>query len=701
MAQWPKERRLLGTKVSRVDGLAKVTGAAKYSFDVNLPGILHGKILRSPHARCKLVAIDTRGAEAMPGVKAVIVHRNPGDELRYAGDEIAAVAAVSEEIAEDALRAVQVRLEPLPHVPSEEEGLKAGKPAARQGKVDERGEDVEGKLRDAAAVHEGTYGCEVVTHVCLETHGLVAKWEKDSLTVWASTQGVHATKEALVGHFGTPEVTCLTKYMGGGFGSKFGPDVQGILAAELAKKAGAPVKLMLDRAEEHRVAGNRPSAFARVRAGCDKDGRLVAFDAETWGTGGHSRAAGFPLPYIYRVENRRRQHTDVFVNAGDARAMRAPGHPQGSLIMESLMDDLCHKLDPKMDPVEFRILNLPPGNLREIWVRELQLGAEKIGWKEKWHPRGDPTQEPWKTGLGCALSTWGGGPGDSQAGCTIYPDGRVEVRCGTQDLGTGTSTAVPLVAAEILGLQVSEITGMIGSSEYPTSGASGGSTTIGGVSSSVAVACQKALGELFAKCAGSLGAKPEDLVSEGERIFSRHDPEVSIGWKQACARLGQTPISATGDKGEAAKGMASSGVGGAQFAEVEVDVETGRVRLKRIVAVADCGLVVNRLTCESQVYGGVVMGINYGLFEQRRLDRATGLPLNSDMENYLLAGASDIPPIDVILLDYPERGVIGIGEPPCIPTASAISNAVANAIGMRAPCIPLTPRRILEALGVA
>src|SRR5690606_7476563 len=206
-------------------------------------------------------------------------------------------------------------------------------------------------------------------------------------------------------------VTCNTPFMGGGFGSKFGPDVQGIVAAELARKARRPVKLMLERDEEHVAGGNRPSAYAKVTAALDREGVLTAFVAESWGTGGHSRGAGFPLPYIYAPKVSRRSHRDIVVNAGDARAMRAPGHPQGCVITEQVMDDLADAIG--MDPVELRIRNLPKTNdrLRElapIWERELRLGAERIAWNAKRHPRGDPSSGPIKRGLGCALSTWGG-----------------------------------------------------------------------------------------------------------------------------------------------------------------------------------------------------------------------------------------------------------------------------------------------------
>jgi xanthine dehydrogenase YagR molybdenum-binding subunit len=692
--KWPEKRQIIGTKVERVDGALKVTGKAKYSFDRNLPGLIYAKILRSPHGHAKIKSIDLAPAEAAPGVKAVHEIKRAGAELHFHGDEIAAVAAETEEQARDALRAIKIEYEVLPAVTREEEALKtAGRPRAQeQGKVEE-------EFKRAEAVVEGFYGAPVITHVCLETHGLVAHWKSDAeLVVYASTQAVGATADSLRGRNRNVKVTCETPFMGGGFGSKFGPDVQGVVAVELARKAKRPVKLMLERDEEHLAGGNRPSAYAKVKAGADKDGVLVAFDAESYGTGGHSRGANFPLPYIYAPTARRRVHTDVKVHAGDARAMRAPGHPQGSLVMEQVMDDLADKLG--IDPVDFRIKNIPDAGpfrtLKPIYERELKIGAEKIAWKSR-HPRGDRAEGPIKRGLGCALSTWAGRAGGAQATCIVNPDATVEVRIGTQDLGTGTTTIVPLVAAEILGLQVKDVAGRIGSSEYPPAGGSGGSTSCGGVSLAVAVSCMKALEKIFEPAAKELGVKPEELEAEGGKVYVKANPEKSLTWKQACALLGQQPVSVTANQGEG-KNMSSQGVGGVQFADVSVDIETGEVRLNKIVAVADCGMVIDRLTCESQVYGGVIMGLNYGLFEDRRLDAATGRQLNPDLEWYKLAGHSDIPEIEVHLLDYPERGVIGIGEPPTIPTAAAIANAVCNAIGTRVGVIPLTPKRILDAL---
>jgi xanthine dehydrogenase YagR molybdenum-binding subunit len=706
MPSWPAERQIIGTNVERLDGPFKVSGKARYSYDRNLPGLLHAKILRSPHAHARIVSIDLGPAEAMKGVLATHVHKGPGSELHYAGDEIAAVAAETEDIARDALRAIIVKYQVLPHVASEEQGLKMGGEAVRSPQV-QQGGDVDKALQEAAHKIEGTYGAPVITHVCLETHGLVAHWANENeLVVYASTQAVGGTADEIRRNYkDVPnlKVTCLTPYMGGGFGSKFGPDVQGLIAVALARKTKRPVKLMLERDEEHVAGGNRPSAHAKVKAGADDKGNLVAFEAETWGTGGHSGGSDFPCPYIYAAPNWRRKHSDVLVNAGSRRAMRAPGHPQGAFITEQAMDDLADKIG--IDPVDFRIQNLPATNrtfetLKPIYRRELLLGAEKIGWFERRHPRGDARKGPIKQGMGCSLSTWGGRAGDSQAECSIRSDGSVEVRCGTQDLGTGTTTLVPLVAAEILGLRVADVTGRIGSSEYPPSGGSGGSTTVGGVSLSVAVSSMKALRKLFEKVAPQLEASPDDLEAEGGRVYVKSNPEKGLSWKQACALLGQEPINEKGNKDEG-RGMSDQGVGGAQFAEVEVDIETGEVRLKKMVAVADCGLVMNRLLCESQVYGGVIGGINYALFEDRRLDRVSGLQVNPDMEWYRLAKPSDLGEIEVVLLDYPQRGVIGIGEPPTIPTAAAIANAVTNAIGVRAGMIPMTPANVLAALARA
>ncbi|HZP48487.1 MAG TPA: xanthine dehydrogenase family protein molybdopterin-binding subunit [Vicinamibacterales bacterium] len=698
---WPDKPTLLSTAVKRIDGPDKVTGRARYTYDINRPGMIYGKIVRSPYPHARIASIDLSRAQNAPGVRAVLAYRTPGDELLYQGDPIAAVAADTEERARDAARLVRVRYEPLPHVSNETQALQdANAPTwsttqanTRPGTRQETG-DLDAGFKQAAHVVEQTYSTHVITHVCLETHGTVCEWDGDKLTAWVSTQGVHQCADGFAQALGIPRanVRVITQYMGGGFGSKFAPDAQGIICARLAKTAGAPVKLMLDRKEEHLDTGNRPSAFAHIRAGITSDGVLTAFDGRSWGTGGAGAGSGFPLPYLYRFPNRRRTHTDVYINAGQQRAMRAPGHPQGCYLTEILMDELADRV--RMDPVEFRIRNAPPLAPNAQWVNYFREGAQRFGWNRR-HATGDPSPGPIKTGMGVSAHLWGGAGRGSQAHVDIHNDGSVVVACGTQDLGTGTRTIVAVVAAETFGLPVSAVKAEIGDTNYPFSGGSGGSTTAASVTPAIRVTCVDALAALFARVAAALGAPADTLVAEGGRIHVSGNPSKGMSWKDACKAIGTEPISVDGKWQD---GLSGAGTSGVQFAEVAVDVETGIVRVKRILAMQDCGLIVDTLTAESQAYGGVIAAINFALFEDRILDRETGQMVNPNMEWYLLAGMSDVPQIDIVLHNMPERGVIGIGEPPTVSTASAIANAVRNATGATIRSLPLHPHKVLAAI---
>jgi xanthine dehydrogenase YagR molybdenum-binding subunit len=330
-----------------------------------------------------------------------------------------------------------------------------------------------------------------------------------------------------------------------------------------------------------------------------------------------------------------------------------------------------------------------------MWRTYLRQGAAEFGW-DKRHPTGDQTPGPIKTGMGVAINTWGGGGrGPSQAKCEISSDGLVVIRCGTQDLGTGTRTLIAVVAAETLGLPPSAIRPEIGDTMYGVSGASGGSTTAAGVSAPVRIASFNALDALKEKVAPVLGVEPAALVASKGRIHVRDNESKGMSWADACKQIGPQPISVEGNWQPGLTSVTTSGV---QFAEVAVDIETGIVRVKRVLAIQDCGLVVSKLTAESQVYGGVIGSLNFALFEDRILDRNTGQMVNPNMEWYLLAGMSDVPKIDVRLIDQPERGVIGIGEPPTVSTAAAVTCAVRNAIGVTVRSLPLTPAKILQTL---
>lgn len=735
--KWPKKRRLIGTKISRIDGPEKSTGKAKYSFDVNRPGMLHGMILRCPLPHAKLKSLDLSPAEKMPGVKAVIAIAKVGAELYYAGDEVAALAADTEEHAADALRAIKVEYEPMEFYVREEDVLKnpkaktvPGKEASNivpGGKEYAKG-NVEEAFQKADAVVTGTYGIAVICHQCLESHGMVAEWGADGgLTVWASTQATVGIGNALANRFNVPptKVKVLTPHMGGGYGSKFVPGVEGFACVELAQKAKAPVKMMLPRDDEVTTAGNRPSVYGTVKIAGTREGRITAFDVDCYGTSGYLGGATVNfglLPYVYQdaIPNVHRIHNVVKINAGRAQAMRAPGHPQSCLLTEFAVDDLAAKLG--LEPMRFRLENLGDNDLavelaaplswgalrRTIYTEELRRAAALSKWYEKWHPPGQGKEKgPIKYGIGMAMHTWGGGaqggPPNNEATVTISRDGTVTVDSSTQDLGTGQRTVSAIVAAEILGLEVGDIVVNIGNSRLGHSGGSGGSTTLPSQAPATLRAATAARDDLFAKVAKKVEADPKNLTIEPGKVVDSASKK-SWTWKEFCAKLGMDEAKGRGDwnsnmsSEEEHANVSSVQVGGVQVAEVAVDVETGVVKLVHIVAVQDCGMIINKLACESQVAGGVIMGLNYAMFEERIMDRATGRQVNPDMEFYKLGGIKDMPKITVEMVDMPERGVIGIGEPPTISTAAAIGNAVFNAIGVRVPILPLTPQRVLEAL---
>jgi xanthine dehydrogenase YagR molybdenum-binding subunit len=560
---------------------------------------------------------------------------------------------------------------------------------------------------EADAVSEGLYGSPVITHCCLETHGSTAEWpDKDHLFVHISTQNVSGIPGQMAEPMGVPaaNVHIHQDHIGGGFGSKFAADRWDMAAARLSKKAdGKPVRMMLERDSELKVAGARPSAYARVKVAAKRDGTITGWQSQSWGTGGPGGGGMPPIPYVFAIPNQRKQHTAIRNNIGPARAWRAPNHPQAAVITMGALEDTAAKLN--MDPLEMFLKNIELTKPRQdIYREELNIAADLMSWKSKWRPRGQNISGNIARGLGLSLHTWGGRGHASDCDLTLHPDGSVEIKLGSQDLGTGTRTCILIVAAETLGIPMDAITLNIGDTQYPPSGGSGGSTTIGGVSSSTRRAAVDAREALFEKVAPALNAQPADLECVNGTVRVKGDSSRSLSWKQACAKLGAMPLTVRGKNPDKTKppDLTNSGVGGVQMAEVEVDTETGVVKVKKMVAVQDCGLVIDLKTAESQCHGALIMGITYALFEEKIMDQNTGRMLNPDMEFYRLAGISDIPELVVHMMTgkgYDERGVIGLGEPPVISPGAAISNAVANAIGVRVPFLPLTPDRVLAALG--
>lgn len=773
----PATRPLLGKRINRVDGPSKSSGRAKYTYDYNPDGLLAGKILRCPYAHARIKSIDISAAEKMPGVKAIEIIQKEGTEIFWAGDEIVGVATVDEGAAEDALRAIKVEYEVLPHFVSDAEPPKnvatdtgpvsadefedmadnqvpddeviaaikkrgisfkpsdkdlasykgmgvdqsvitalqqakyveaaAGKPKSPYKKtaLQTQGEP-DKAFAAAAAVSEGVYGAPCIVHSCLETHGSASEWPAENeLVVHISTQNVSGIAAQMAEPLKVPagNINVLQQNIGGGFGSKFSADRWDINTAMLSKKAGGkPVKNLLDRKAEFEVAGMRPSGFARVKIAAGKDGKIVAWDSRSWGTGGVGGGGTPPLPYIFEVPNQRKQNTAISTNQGSARAWRAPNHPQAAAITMCAVEDLAAKL--KMDPMELVLANYDIlGPRKDTYKEEFALADEMMGWKKRWHQRGDKTPGHIKQGLGLSMHTWGGRGHASNQDFTINPDGSVVVKLGTQDLGTGCLTIISIVAADTLGIPLDQVKVMYGNNHYPPSGGSGGSTTSGGVTSSTRRGAINARTALFEKVAPALKAKPEELEAVSGRVQVQGDTSRSLSWKEACAKIGAVPLTVQGknpNKNEPPD-LTNSGVGGVQMADVSVDIETGIVRVNKMVAVQDCGLVVDVKTAESQVYGALIMGISYALYEEKLLDPITGIVLNPNLEFYRLAGINDIGELHVHMMTgkgYDDRGVIGLAEPPVVSPGAAISNAVANAVGVRVPFLPLTPENVLNAL---
>ena len=706
---WPSaaDRSVIGSRFARLDGPDKATGRAKYAYDRNPEGLLVGRLVTSPHANARITKIDASGAERMKGVRGVVLIQDIGDEVQWVGAEIAAIAADTEEIARDAVAEFKVEYEVLTHLVKEQDLDKAGNRVAPGQEKDEG--DPAKALAEADVKHEGFYGVETITHCCLEPHGNTVHWkgEKD-ITVWASTQAVgrigadlakNLSADPSLPKVSPSDIHVITPVMGGGFGSKFNIDSWGIAAAKLSRMTGRPVKIMLDRDEELKVAGGRPSYFGKVKVGAKKDGTLTVFDVESWSTSGVGRGGNPALPYVVVPPNQRIRHVNVATNTGPARAWRAPRHPQCAVITHGALTDLAAKLD--MDPIEFFKKNADLTQSPDVYRAELDKAAELIDWKAKYHKPGEGSGHV-RSGMGLSIHTWGGRPHDSECRVVIEPDGAVSAELGSQDLGTGTRTVIAMVLAESVGLPVSRVNVKIGDSKYPPSGASGGSTTVGGVSSSTRRAAVNAVEKLKANVAEDLGASsPDEIEAKGGFLQLKSNPKKRIEWAKACRKLGTETISEVGSQPDRDGGkLADSGVGGVQVADVSVDMETGIVTMNKMVAVQDCGLIIDPKLAESQVYGAMIMGICSALWEERVYDQMTGDYLNADMEFYKLAGVGDIGELVVHMMTgvYDDRGVIGLGEPPAISPMAAISNAVFNAIGERVSTVPLTPDRVLAAL---
>ncbi|WP_282159815.1 xanthine dehydrogenase family protein molybdopterin-binding subunit [Ulvibacterium marinum] len=746
---WPINDKLkvIGKRVTRIDALEKVTGKAIYTSDIKLPGMLYAKILRSNVPHATISSIDISKAKSLPGVHAIhLIENSPkeGEEnstdkypmVKYVGQPLAGVAAESLEIAKEAVSLIKVNYEKKPFVIDLEAAMELNAPIVFDAPITKQqdGGDVgethdgskgEGNVRgpstssffggprgnleegfkEADVVVERTYRTQVHTHMPLETHGVVVDWNADVMTVYASTQNTAAVRNEMASVFNLPKskVRVICEFMGGGFGAKHSAGSFGPMAANLAKKTGRPIWLMLDRQEEHLAEGNRPNSIQYLKIGAKKDGTLTGIQQRSHGTAGVGLGAGVGriAQILYTCPNFATEQYDVLTNAGPGAAWRAPGNVQGAFGLEQAIDEIAEKLN--LDPLSYRD-HIDTSEVRKV---ERQRGAELFGWSRR-KPAGS-SKGIVKKGLGVGQSTWPRFVSlDSSVEIKIHKGGGVEIRSSVQDIGTGTKTILAQVVAEELGLQVKDIKVNIGDTFFPVGPGSGGSVVTGSITPPTRNAAFEAKTALLKLVAKKWETDSSELIMADGQVNHKTNTDLKMSFKEATKLMRTSQISKIASRSDdyggfqQPWGLAYGDLGSVQFAEVSVNTDTGFVKVDRVVAAHSCGRPLNIGQLESQINGGVIQGVSYALYENRVMDNSTGHMMNANVDQYKVPFSMEIPEIETVIVEeYSGRSstdAYGIGEPANIATAAAIANAVYNAIGVRLYEIPITPSSILKAL---
>jgi len=729
-APW-KKTEVVGKPLPRVDAYQRVSGAAVYPSDLILPDMLYGAVLRCPHAHARVTKLDVTAATKLPGVVVILTPSSPetkgitwpyydGTEpipilsttCSFEGEPVAAVAAETPQQAADAVRAVTVEYEILPQISDLALATVTGEP-----QVYERG-DIAAGFAAADVVLERTYrtACEIQSP--MELHGCVVRWDGNHLTAWESLQGVFWMQMQYAQVLGLPlaSVTVNAAYMGGGFGSKLTISRESIVAALLAKKAARPVKLFLSREEAMLVTGNRPGVDMTLKAGVKSDGTLTAFEFTDLSSPGAFSEGGEGLNDwlvrdLYTCPNVRCETSFATINAGPVRPFRAPGHPQGAWALEQMMDELAEAID--LDPVDLRLRNVPSVSQargdRPYTTTGLEPcmveGAKAFGWRAARTAPAQPGHIKRGVGMGACLWIAGGGGPPSTVIVKLYSDGSVNLNMGASDIGTGTKTWAAMIVAEELDVEVGRIqieNADTRATQFATS--SGGSKTTPSDSPAVREAAYNVKKKLIEMAAEEHDLDPADLHLADGAVVSRSDPSKSFPVTELQGVRRQRVVVGVGYRGPNPEGKVVCPFA-AQFCEVEVNTRTGEVRVLRFVAAHESGRVLNRLTFDNQVFGGITMGIGYALTEQRVLDRGqTGKMVNVNLHDYKIPTALDAPAdISSVAIDLHDTecnttGAKGLGEPVTIPTAAAVANAIYDAIGVRITDGPITADRILMAL---
>ncbi|HET8584550.1 MAG TPA: xanthine dehydrogenase family protein molybdopterin-binding subunit [Casimicrobiaceae bacterium] len=691
--QWPAgPLDIVGKPAARVDGYERARGEAVYTADLELPGMLHTAVLRSPHSHARVRSIDLSKALAAPGVHTAIgPNEIPQlvDECGYQGVAVAAVCADSYAHARAALGLVDVDWEVREPLLDPDEAI-ARKSEVGEARVRSRG-DADKGLAEADVVVEAEFRTQVVLHNSMETHQAVVQWVGDGIDVYISTQYIWGIRDEVASTLGLPadKVRVVCNYMGGGFGSKNGADDYTFIAAELAKRTGRPVKCALTRREENLAVGNRNATIQRLRVGAKSDGTLTALVGEyvnAVGWSGWTAPTDGPLHTLYACANVRSTLHGAKINTPPMKAFRAPGFVEGTFGLESLLDELAAKLD--IDPLELRRINhadhdaaddrpFSSKNLLECYRR-----AEPH-WERRHEVRARSTDTV-KRGVGMASQIWyGGGGPPSYAWVRVGSDGRATVVTAMQDIGTGTKTAMAMIAAEELGIPLAHVTVSLGdSARGPYAAISAGSSTTPSMGPAVRAAAADARRQI------------EEIAEQ------RGTPDAPL--EEVVAMLEDAQILGKGARGPNPTGMQVLTFG-VQVAEVAVDIETGEIWVERVAAIHDVGRVINPLGARSQIEGGIIQGIGHTLSEHRLHDPKTGTILTTTLDAYRLPTIADVPEIVSELVDEPDAhltnlGSKGLGEPPIVPTAAAIANAIRDATGADVRSLPISREEMLRAL---
>jgi CO/xanthine dehydrogenase Mo-binding subunit len=731
---------VVGTRPVRHDGTDKVTGRAKYGGDFNMAGLLHGKVLRSPHAHARIRSIDTSKAEALEGVRAVVTGKDlpdpgddqglrwrrnnilAGDKALYQGHAIAAVAATSPHIAEDAIELIEIDYEVLPGVFSAREAMKDGAPllhddmyadiggtkAEKPGNIAsyyklEQG-DIEKGFAEADVIVEGEFTCPTVHQGYIEPHPCTVLWNEDGrVLVWCSTQGGFLVRDRTADILGIPvsQVKVMTQEIGGGFGGKTEIYIEPV-AALLSKKSGQSVKIVMSRKEVFEASGPTCASYVKARLGATKDGKMVACESYlAYDAGAYPGAlvicGTMCIFAAYDIPNQMSEGYDVVVNKPKSAAYRAPGAPNATFASEQLVDQLAEKLG--IEPIELRLANAAKEGTRRIdGPINPQIGSMEIMEAIKTHPHYNTPLEGTNRGRGVGLGFWFNIGEPSACTISVNDDGTINLLEGSADIG-GTRASIAMQAAEVLGIRAEDVNpAVVDTDSIGFTAQSDGSRTTFATGLAACGAAENVKEKMIERAALLWEVEEADIQYEKGVISSKSDSELKMTFKELAGRVREVGGPVVGNASVNPSGIGGSYAGA--IADVEVDPETGKVELLRYTAFQDAGKAVHPSYVEGQMQGGAVQGIGWSLNEEYYY--SDGDFTNSSFLDYRMPTSLDLPMIDTVIVECPNPGhpfgVRGVGEASIVPPIAVIANAIHKAVGVRLTSTPMNPGAVTEAI---